>query len=313
MNRIPVIRFFLLCASFALGGCATAPHSNPQDPLEPLNRATYQFNSVLDKAVLRPVAKGYNAVVPEPGRMMVSNFFSNLDDVVVTVNDLLELKVLRAAQDAGRFVVNSTVGLAGIADVATAVGLEKHNKDFGQTLGYWGVGNGPYLVLPLFGPSSVRDGIGLWADTRTGLLRRVSNVDARNEAWATNLVEKRASLLSTERILEEAAPDRYAFIRDAYLQRRQGQIDEDNPQHKKKKYEDEEEDDARPNGKDSANDSSVKSAEAAPPPVARPAMADNVQAGQAPAGQTSTAANMEAAAPPPPVIYHIWTTQMSAQ
>jgi phospholipid-binding lipoprotein MlaA len=298
MNRIPAIRFFLLCASLALGGCASAPHSNPQDPFEPLNRATYQFNSVLDKALVRPVAKGYNAVVPESGRMMVSNFFSNLDDVVVTANDLLELKPVRAVEDAGRFVVNTTVGLAGIADVATAVGLEKHNMDFGQTLGHWGVGSGPFIELPLFGPSSVRDGIGLWGDTRAGLLRRVGNVDARNEALATQLVDKRASLLSTERILEEAAPDRYAFIRDAYLQRRQGLIDEDSPQHKKKKYEDEEEDDARPAGKGSSSDSVAPKTEAEQPPVAQPAAATEVEV---------------AAAPQPPKVFHIWASQMGAQ
>ena len=296
MNRIPAIRLFLLCASLALGGCASVPHNNPQDPFESFNRTVYQFNDATDKAVLKPVAKGYQAVVPEAGRMMIGNFFSNLDDVVVTLNDLLELKPVRAAQDAGRFVVNTTVGLAGIADVATAVGLEKHNKDFGQTLGYWGIGSGPYLVLPVYGPSSVRDGVGLYADARTNPLARVKHVDTRNEAMAIHLVDKRASLMSTEKILDEAAPDRYAFIRDAYMQRRQSLIDEDNPAHKKKKYEDEEEDDAKPTGKGSGSDGSAPSAQADPLPSATPTAAGSLEV---------------AATPQPPQVYHIWTSQIA--
>ena len=236
---IPKIQFSFLLASLALGGCASSGH-NPKDPFEPFNRGMYRLNDTVDKAVVTPLAKGYNAVVPPPGRMMLSNFFSNLDDVVVTVNDLLQFKVLRAVADAGRIAVNTTVGLFGLADVASQVGLEKHNEDFGQTLGWWGVGSGPYLVLPLLGPSSVRDGAGLYADSRTGMIRKIKHVDTRNQVSATELLGQRASLLDRENVLEEAAIDRYAFIRDAYLQRRQSLVYDGNPP--RQKYDDEEED-----------------------------------------------------------------------
>jgi len=228
----------LLLVSLVLGGCATG--HNPKDPFESFNRTMYQFNDTVDKAVAKPVAQGYNAVVPPPARMMLSSFFSNLNDVVVTVNDLLQFKIVQAASDTGRVLVNSTFGLLGIADVATAVGLEKHNEDFGQTLGYWGLGSGPYLVLPLLGPSSVRDGLGLYADSRTNLLSRVKHVDTRNEAIVTNLVGRRAALLNDETVLDEASIDRYAFIRDAYLQHRQSLVYDGNPP--RQKYDDEDED-----------------------------------------------------------------------
>ena len=229
---MPVIRFFLLLASLALGGCAST-HHNPADPFEPFNRGVYKFNDVLDKAVVKPAAKGYNAVMPAPGKMMVSNFFSNLDDVVVTINDLLQIKVVRAASDGGRILVNSTIGLYGLVDVASRVGMEKHHEDFGQTLGYWGIGSGPYLVIPLLGPSSVRDGLGLYADSRSGVLRRIKYVDFRNQLYATDLLSKRTRLLSQEKVLDEAMIDQYSFIRDAYLQRRRSLIYDGNPPREK--------------------------------------------------------------------------------
>ena len=226
------IRFYLLFASLALGGCAST-HHNPKDPFESFNRGVYQFNDALDKAIVKPAAKGYNTVMQPPGKMMVSNFFSNLDDVIVTLNDLLQLKIKQAVSDGGRIVVNTTVGLFGLVDVASHVGLEKHNEDFGQTLGYWGVGSGPYLVIPLFGPSSVRDGVGLYADTRTDELRRVRHVDTRNQLYAANLLSTRARLLDQEKVLDEAMIDNYSFIRDAYLQRRRSLIDDGNPPREK--------------------------------------------------------------------------------
>ncbi len=231
-----------MLASLALGGCATTGH-NPQDPFESFNRNVYKFNDTLDKAVVKPVAKGYNNVVPPPARMMLSNFFANLNDVVVTVNDLLQFKVVQAVSDTGRVLVNTTFGLFGVADVASAVGMEKHHSDFGQTLGHWGIGSGPYLMLPLFGPSSVRDSVGLYADTFTNPMRKVKNVDTRNEAYVTNLTGKRASLLEQENVLDEAAIDRYAFIRDAYLQHRQSMVYDGNPP--RQKYDDED-DDSKP-------------------------------------------------------------------
>lgn len=227
-----VIRLSVLLASLVLGGCASPQH-NPKDPFESFNRGMYQFNDTLDKAVVKPAAKGYHAVMPPPGRMMVSNFFSNLGDVIVTVNDLLQLKIVQAISDSGRLVVNSTVGLFGLVDVASHVGLEKHNEDFGQTLGYWGVGSGPYLVLPLFGPSSIRDGVGLFADSSAGALRRIDPVEARNQLYVTDLLDHRASLLDKEEILDEAVIDRYSFIRDGYMQRRRSLIYDGDPPREK--------------------------------------------------------------------------------
>lgn len=230
--RKPSLSLFCLLASLALCGCASTGH-NPKDPFEPLNRTVYKFNDTVDKAVVKPVAKGYQAIVPEAGRHMLSNFFSNLNDVTVAFNDLLQFKMGQAVSDTTRVVVNTTAGFLGLADVASTVGLEKHNADFGQTLGHWGLGSGPYLMLPLLGPSSVRDGVGLYADTTTSVMNKVKNVDTRNEAYVTNLIGKRAALLDQETVLDEAAIDRYAFIRDAYLQRRQSLVYDGNPPREK--------------------------------------------------------------------------------
>jgi len=234
------IRFSLLLAALLLGGCAST-YKNPQDPFESFNRGVYRFNDTLDRAVVKPVAKGYNKVMPEPAKMMVSNFFYNLNDVTVVINDLLQFKVVQAVADSGRLLVNSTVGMLGLVDVATVVGLERHNEDFGQTLGYWGINSGPYLMLPLLGPSSVRDGVGLYADTQTGMMQRESHVDRRNQLFAGELLDDRVRLLSRENVLDEAMIDRYSFIRDAYLQRRQNLVYDGAPP--RKKYEDEDESD----------------------------------------------------------------------
>ncbi len=236
--RTTLLLLGLSLGTLGLGGCATGP--NPKDPFEKYNRGMYQFNEAVDKAVLKPVAKAYNTVMPPPGKMMASNFFSNLGDIVVTINDLLQFKLLQAVSDGGRFVVNTTVGLFGLADVATAVGLKKHNEDFGQTLGHWGIQSGPYVVLPLLGPSSIRDGAGLYADSNVGAYSRIKNVRTRNQLVAASVVEKRANLLDNEQMLDEAAVDRYSFIRDAYLQHRQSLVYDGNPP--RIKYDDEEED-----------------------------------------------------------------------
>jgi phospholipid-binding lipoprotein MlaA len=241
--RIPI-----LLASLALGGCAST-HNNPKDPFESFNRGVYRFNDAVDQAVIKPAAKGYSAAIPPPARMMVSNFFSNLDDVIVTANDLLQLKVVQAIADSGRILVNTTVGLYGLVDLATVVGLPKHREDFGQTLGFWGVGDGPYLVLPILGPSTVRDSIGDLADSHLGIVKNVKQVDTRNQLLATDLLNKRAKLLDGENVLDEAMIDRYSFIRDAYLQRRLNRIYDGNPP--REKFEDEEDDSP---GKTSATD-----------------------------------------------------------
>jgi phospholipid-binding lipoprotein MlaA len=232
------IRIVLALAALALTGCASTQASNPADPLEPLNRGVYQFNDVLDKAVTKPVAQGYNKVMPEVGKIMVANFFSNLDDAVVTANDLLQFKLTQAASDGSRFLFNSTFGVLGLFNVTSR--LEKHNEDFGQTLGYWGIASGPYLVLPVLGPSTLRDGIGDIGDSQVSLLARTSHVRTRNQMYLLKAVKRRAQLLTQESVLEGAMIDRYAFIRDAYLQRRQNLVYDGNPPHED--YDDEESD-----------------------------------------------------------------------
>ena len=232
------IRILVVLVTVTLTGCASTHAKNPADPLESFNRGVYQFNDAVDKAIAKPVAQGYNAVMPVPGKVMVSNFFSNLEDVVITINDLLQFKFAQAASDGSRFLFNSTFGVFGLLDVTPR--LEKHNEDFGQTLGYWGVGSGPYIMLPLLGPSSVRDGVGLYADSRPSLLRRVNHSRTRNQLYLTTSINRRAQLLDQEKVLDEAALDRYEFIRDAYLLRRQSLVYDGNPP--REKYEDEEND-----------------------------------------------------------------------
>ncbi|MDP1595126.1 MAG: VacJ family lipoprotein [Gallionella sp.] len=221
------IRIFLALAALALTGCASTQVTNPADPLEPLNRGVYQFNDTLDKAITKPVAQGYNTVMPEMGKIMVANFFSNLDDVVVTANDLLQFKLAQAASDGSRFLFNSTFGVFGLFNVTSR--LEKHNEDFGQTLGYWGVASGPYLIVPILGPSTVRDSIGDIGDSQVSLLSRAPHVRTRNQLYLLKAVKRRAQLLTQESVLEGAMIDRYAFIRDAYLQRRQNLVYDGNP------------------------------------------------------------------------------------
>jgi phospholipid-binding lipoprotein MlaA len=228
-----VARAFVLTIAATLTGCASTHANNPADPLESFNRGVYKFNDTLDKAVAKPVAQGYNAVMPEPGKIMVTNFFSNLDDIIVTANDLLQLKLKQGFSDGMRFLVNTTVGVGGIVDVASMRGLEKHDEDFGQTLGFWGVGNGPYIVLPLLGPSTVRDGVGLYVDSRPSKIRRVKHMRTRNQLIVTKAINRRAQLLDQEKVLDEAAIDRYEFMRDAYLLRRKSQVYDGNPPREK--------------------------------------------------------------------------------
>ena len=231
-------RFYALPVFLLLSGCAaTSGVHNPQDPFEPLNRSIYKFNDALDKAVVKPVAQGYQAVMPAPGRTMVNNFFSNLDDVVVTLNDVLQLKLGQAVSDFGRILINSTLGALGLADAASATGFAKHHEDFGQTLGYWGIGNGPYLMLPILGPSTVRDGIGLYADGVTSPATYTRPVITRNEIYVGDGIRKRTNLLENENLLDTAQIDRYSFLRDSYLQYRRNLVYDGNPP--RPKYEDE--------------------------------------------------------------------------
>lgn len=193
------------------------------DPWQGFNRAMFSFNDTLDAYALKPVAKGYKAVMPDVAEQGVSNFFDNLSDIGTMINNLLQGKFEAAGQDFARVSFNSTIGLAGFIDVATSMGIEKHDEDFGQTLGYWGVGSGPYLVLPFFGPSTVRDGIGLVPDTLVDPVYHLDDNGARNAVYAVRVISDRAELLKSEELI---AGDKYTFIRDAYLQKREFAIND---------------------------------------------------------------------------------------
>jgi phospholipid-binding lipoprotein MlaA len=233
-----------LCAALllagSLAGCATSG-GNPADPLEKVNRAVFAFNDAADKVLITPVAKGYRAVLPGFLRTGIANFFSNLEDVWVSVNDVLQGKFQEGSEDFTRVIFNSTFGIGGIFDFASDVGLPKHSEDFGQTLGVWGVTSGPYVVLPIFGPSTFRDGLGLLVDGRADLVYRLVNDDVplRNVLYATRAIGNRANLLDASSVLDQAALDRYAFVRDAWLQRRRNQIYDGNPPREKDDADDE--------------------------------------------------------------------------
>jgi len=225
-TRLKAAALAVACAAM-LGGCATS--GNPKDPIEGFNRAMYGFNEAVDKAVIKPVAQGYDAVLPSPVRTGVTNFFGNIADFFIGINNLLQGKPQEAASDIGRVLVNSTVGILGLIDVATEIGMEKHEEDFGQTFGRWGVGDGAYVVLPFFGPRTVRDTVGLVLDTAADPVGQVDHVPTRNTLLALRIVDTRADLLPADKVIEEAALDKYAYIRDGYLQRRRSLIHDGNP------------------------------------------------------------------------------------
>jgi len=228
-RRFFVDRLLMLALLFALlGGCATS--SSSRDPLEPVNRAIYSFNDGFDRVIAKPIAEGYRSVIPGLVRAGITNFFSNLGDLWIAANNLLQGKINDAANDFGRVVINTSIGLFGLIDVASDAGLEKHNEDFGQTLGRWGVTSGPYVVLPFLGPSTVRDALsyGL-VDTQADFITQSNHVPTRNTLVFIRGVDARANLLDASRVLEEAALDKYNFTRDAFLQRRRSLIYDGNP------------------------------------------------------------------------------------
>lgn len=218
----------------ALPGCATLPQSTPHDPWERFNRGTQRFNDAIDRAVLRPVATGYHKFVPRVIRTGVTNLLGHLEFPTTIVNDLLQLKFRDAAADIGRFALNSTLGIGGLLDPATRVGIPRNDEDFGQTLGRWGVPAGPYLVLPLLGPSSLRDTPALAVDAQTDLRVQLDlDTSARVALGVLTVVDRRASLLSADVTLDSAF-DRYVFIRNAWMQRREylvrdGEVPEEAP------------------------------------------------------------------------------------
>jgi len=201
-----------------------------EDPWEGFNRKIFVFNDTLDTYALKPIAKGYRAVTPDPVENGISRMFSNLGEIRNVLNDLLQGKFRQAGNDTGRFLVNTTIGLVGFFDVADDLGMPKSDgEDFGQTLGVWGVGEGPYMVLPLFGPTTLRDGPAKIVDMMVNPISEVDHVPTRNAIYGVDVVSTRADLLKAEKLIKG---DRYSFIRDVYLQRREylvedGQVEDD--------------------------------------------------------------------------------------
>lgn len=215
----------LLAYVLIAGACATTVANDPRDPLEGFNRGVYSFNQAIDNALFDPLGKLYQAITPDFVDKGVTNFFSNLNDIAVVVNDLLQFKINQALSDATRFIFNSTIGLAGFFDVSAGIDMPKHDEDFGQTLAVWGFGSGPYLMIPLFGPSSIRDVTGHVVDR--GVLNPVFyiNDDALMAGLLTlNYVDFKADLLSAKKLVGEAAVDEYEFVKNAYFEKRDNQI-----------------------------------------------------------------------------------------
>jgi len=226
-GRVIALKGAGLAMSMALlSACATGPDANPRDPLEPFNRGVYKFNDAVDEAVLKPVATAYQQVTPSPVRTGVGNFFSNLGDLWSSVNAGLQLRPREATENLMRFSVNTVFGLAGVLDIASEMGIPRTRLDFGHTLGRWGAPAGPYLVLPILGPSSVRDTTGLLVDVQGDLTSGIDHIPTRNSLYALRVVDTRASLLRASSVLEGAALDKYSFTRDLYLNRRQSQVDD---------------------------------------------------------------------------------------
>ena len=221
--------FLVLLSILAAQGSALA-QENHRDPLEPLNRAIHDFNETVDRVIMKPIAQGYRAITPSFVQTGVRNFFSNLEDVGVMANNLLQFKIEQGAGDFMRLAVNSTFGLLGVLDVASETGLRKHNEDFGQTLGRWGVDAGPYLVLPFFGPSNFRDTVGMFVDRNyADPVRHIDDIGVRNRTALLRAVSRRSDLLDAKAAVDMAALDDYEFTRDFYLERRRALVHDGRP------------------------------------------------------------------------------------
>jgi phospholipid-binding lipoprotein MlaA len=226
----------LLALTLLAGGCASVAQHDPRDPWESYNRGMTQFNDTVDGALFKPVATVYKQTLPQLVRTGVSNFFGNLGDVWSFVNNVLQAKPEGALSSFWRVAVNTTIGLGGVLDPATDMRMQRYRQDFGQTLGYWGVPSGPYFVLPILGPSTLRDTAALPVDWYGHPVARVHDVPARNGLRAVQFVDTRSQLLGVDDLLESASPDAYAFRRDAYLQKRRNDIDNGNPPPQEERY-----------------------------------------------------------------------------
>lgn len=224
LEKYSVINAGSLILVVLLNGCATAPSTkveDERDPWEGWNRNVQTFNDNLDKYAMKPVAEGYSWIMPDFANQGITNFFSNIDDIGVTINDLFQLKFSQTGSDGTRFLVNTIAGIGGFVDVATMIDFEKHNEDFDQTLGVWGVPSGPYLVLPFFGPSTPRGVGGLVGDAAMNPISYIDSGIITGSLFAVNTIDRRADNLITEKIATEAAVDRYDFFKNAYFQRRE--------------------------------------------------------------------------------------------
>jgi phospholipid-binding lipoprotein MlaA len=225
-------RFWMLLSGLvllALQGCATVKSADARDPWEPMNRSIYQFNDAVDTVALKPAAQLYVQVLPGMVRTGVSNFMGNLGDVWSMANSAMQLKGQATVETFMRINVNTFMGLGGILDVASEMGIEKRREDFGQTLGYWGVQPGPYVMLPLFGPSTLRDALAFPVDMQGNVTNSLADQATRNALLVTRLVDTRAGLLKTVDAIKASSLDPYSFVRDAYLQKRRNDIYDGNP------------------------------------------------------------------------------------
>jgi len=215
VSRFPAA---VMLAAALLSGCAATP--SRVDPLEPMNRAFFQFHDVVDTAVVKPAIRAYIDIVPEFFRTSVSNVFNNIDDLISALNDLLQGKLDKFGNDMGRVMLNTGFGIGGLFDLASQLGIERGNEDFGQTFAVWGFDQGPYLFVPFLGPSSFRDGAGWIARVAVGPVGYIPDIPVRNTLYGFGAVDIRAQLVGAGELVDTAALDRYLFIRNAYLQRR---------------------------------------------------------------------------------------------
>jgi phospholipid-binding lipoprotein MlaA len=226
-SRLPCVA----ALAVILAGCAAAP--SRVDPLEPMNRALFEVNDVAEKVVIKPVVTVYQTVLPQFVRTGIANVFGNIDDLFSAVNGLLQGKLDKAGNDLGRVMVNSTFGLGGLIDIASDAGIERGNEDFGQTFGYWGLGQGPYLFIPFFGPTTVRDGTGFLVRIAAGPVGFIPDVPVRNSLYGVGYVDLQSHASEAKSVAETAALDRYRFIRNGYLQKRRYDVHDGNPPREK--------------------------------------------------------------------------------